>query len=151
MRQHPILVSLTSGLKTCTKIYFLFIFKLVQRRIRENSLFWLWKLMTLLWKPSITTGTSSAVSTAERRMQQKAVVYTSANSVGKINKYSSITLSHHIVSLCQKVFICLSQFLTVFGSTLLCIRLKKNTCQIILYFAIYMFTIVKKVLQTLSG
>ena len=53
----------------------------------------------------ITTGSSSAVSTAERRMQQKAVAYTSANRLKcrkKINKYISITLSHHIVSLFQR-------------------------------------------------
>lgn len=53
----------------------------------------------------ITTGSSSALSTAERRTQQKAVAYTSANRLKcrkKINKYISITLSHHIVSLFQR-------------------------------------------------
>ena len=102
----------------------------------------------------ITTGSSSAVSTAERRMQQKAVAYTSANRLKcrkKINKYISITLSHHIVSLFQRSLHLFKSISSVFGSTLLCIRLKKYACQIISYFAIYMFTIVKKVLQTLSG
>ena len=102
----------------------------------------------------ITTGSSSAVSTAERRMQQKAVAYTSANRLKCRKKLTSTSLSLYLTisSLySREVFICLSQFLTVFGSTLLCIRLKKYACQIISYFAIYMFTIVKKVLQTLSG
>ena len=102
----------------------------------------------------ITTGSSSAVSTAERRTQQKAVAYTSANRLKCRKKLTSTSLSLYLTisSLySREVFICLSQFLTVFGSTLLCIRLKKYACQIISYFAIYMFTIVKKVLQTLSG
>ena len=102
----------------------------------------------------ITTGSSSAVSTAERRTQQKAVAYKSANRLKCRKKLTSTSLSLYLTisSLySREVFICLSQFLTVFGSTLLCIRLKKYACQIISYFAIYMFTIVKKVLQTLSG
>ena len=102
----------------------------------------------------ITTGSSSAVSTAERRTQQKAVANTLANRLKCRKKLTSTSLSLYLTisSLySREVFICLSQFLTVFGSTLLCIRLKKYACQIISYFAIYMFTIVKKVLQTLSG
>ena len=35
------------------KIYFLFIFNLVYIRIRKTALFWLYNLMTSLWKPSI--------------------------------------------------------------------------------------------------
>ena len=39
-------------METCTKIYSLFIFNLVYIRIRKTSLFWLYNLMTSLWKPS---------------------------------------------------------------------------------------------------
>ena len=42
-----------TGMKTCTKIYFLFILNLVWIRIRKISLFWLYHLMLSLWKPSI--------------------------------------------------------------------------------------------------
>ena len=42
-----------TGMETCIKIYFLFIFNLVQIRIRKTSLFWLYNLMTSQWKPSI--------------------------------------------------------------------------------------------------
>ena len=42
-----------SGLETCTKIYFLFIFNLMYIRIRKTSLLWLCNLMTWLWKPSV--------------------------------------------------------------------------------------------------
>ena len=40
-------------METCTKIYFLFIFNLVEIKIRKTSLFWLDNLMTSQWKPSI--------------------------------------------------------------------------------------------------
>ena len=42
-----------TGMETCTKIYSLFIFNLVYIRIRKTSLFWVYNLMTSLWKPSI--------------------------------------------------------------------------------------------------
>ena len=42
-----------SGLETCTKIYFLFIFNLMYIRIRKTSLLWLCNLITWLWKPSV--------------------------------------------------------------------------------------------------
>ena len=42
-----------TGMETCTKIYFLFIFNLVKTRIRKTSLFWVYNFMTSLWKPSI--------------------------------------------------------------------------------------------------
>ena len=42
-----------TGMKTCTKIFFLLIFILVEIRSRKISLFWLYNLLTLLWKPSI--------------------------------------------------------------------------------------------------
>ena len=42
-----------TGMETCSKTYFLFIFNLVWIRIRKTSLFWLYNLMTSLWKPSI--------------------------------------------------------------------------------------------------
>ena len=40
-------------METCAKIYFLFIFNLVYMRMRKTALFWLYNLMTSLWKPSI--------------------------------------------------------------------------------------------------
>ena len=43
----------TTEMETCTKIHFLFIVNLVNIRIRKTSLFWLYNLMTSLWKPSI--------------------------------------------------------------------------------------------------
>ena len=42
-----------TGMETCTQIYFLFKFNLVQIKVRTTSLFWLYNLMTSLWKPSI--------------------------------------------------------------------------------------------------
>ena len=44
-----------TGMETCTRISVLFIFNLVQIRIRKTSLFWLYNLMTSLWKPCIRT------------------------------------------------------------------------------------------------
>ena len=43
-----------TGTETCTQIYFLFIFNLVEIRISKTSLFWLYNLMTSLCKPSIS-------------------------------------------------------------------------------------------------
>ena len=43
----------TTEMETCTKIHFLFIVNLVNIRIRKTSLFWLYNLITSLWKPSI--------------------------------------------------------------------------------------------------
>ena len=42
-----------TAMETCTQIYFLFKFNLVQIKVRTTSLFWLYNLMTSLWKPSI--------------------------------------------------------------------------------------------------
>ena len=56
-----------SGLETCTKIYFLFIFNLVWIRIRNTSLFWLCNLMTSLWKPSIVVFHAKIIHTMRRR------------------------------------------------------------------------------------
>ena len=42
-----------TGMETCTRISVLFIFNLVQIRIRKTSLSWLYNLMTSLWKQSI--------------------------------------------------------------------------------------------------
>ena len=42
-----------TGMGTCTKMYFLFIFNLVKIRIRKTSQFGLYNLMKSLWKPSI--------------------------------------------------------------------------------------------------
>ena len=42
-----------TGMETCTKVYFLFIFNLVLIRIGKSSLFWQDNLMTSLWKPSV--------------------------------------------------------------------------------------------------
>ena len=44
-----------TGMETCAKIFFLFVFNLVLIRIHKTSLFWLNNLMTSLWKPSIDT------------------------------------------------------------------------------------------------
>ena len=44
-----------TGMETCRRIYFLFIFNLVYLRICKTSLFWLYNLMASLWKPSIIT------------------------------------------------------------------------------------------------
>ena len=42
----------STGVETCTKIYFLIIFNLVKIRIRKILLSWLYNLMTSLWKSS---------------------------------------------------------------------------------------------------
>ena len=47
-------MKLATGMETCSKIYFLFIFNLVSIRIRKTSLFWLYNLMTSLWKPNLS-------------------------------------------------------------------------------------------------
>ena len=56
-----------SGLETCTKIYFLFIFNLVWIRLRNTLLFWLCNLMTSLWKPSIDVFHAKVIHTMRRR------------------------------------------------------------------------------------
>ena len=56
-----------SGLETCTKLYFLFIFNLVWIRIRKTLLFWLCNLMTSPWKPSIVVFHAKIIHTMRRR------------------------------------------------------------------------------------